>query len=172
MTFLNLEKKTRFYRAQRCQNPKTMSFNMLTYSPRPPANRNKTQWLTPGLKQKSYRFCDNRITKKSLKHKILNHLNNDIFEFRKKTMSFNMLTYSPPRPTANRNKTQWLTPGLKQKKSYRFCDNRIRKKKHWSWITWTMTNLEKKLVLCRLIALRPTATRPNGPEKRCQNPKF
>ena len=29
-------KKTRVYRAQRCQNPKTMSFNMLTYSPPPP----------------------------------------------------------------------------------------------------------------------------------------
>ena len=87
---------------------------MLTYFP--PANCNKIQWLTPGLKQKSYRFCDDRITKKSLKHKILNHLNADIFEFRKKTrfyraqrcqnpktMSFNMLTYSPPpRPTATR----------------------------------------------------------------------
>ena len=68
------------------------------------------------------------MTKKSLKHKILDHLNADIFEFRKKnrvyrvqrcqnskTMSFNMLTYFPPPPSANRNKTQWLTPGLIQK---------------------------------------------------------
>ena len=52
---------------------------------RPPKNRSKPQGLTPGLIQKKRnRFCDNRIRKKSLKHKSMNHLNTDIFEFRKK----------------------------------------------------------------------------------------
>ena len=89
---------------------------MLTYSPPPGQPQQDPMADARSYTEKRYRFCDDRMKKKkSLKHKILNHLNNDIFEFRKKTrfyraqrcqnpktMSF--LTYSPPppRPTATR----------------------------------------------------------------------
>ena len=46
-------KKNRVYRAQRCQNSKKLVLICRLIPPPPPANRNKTQWLTPGLKQKN-----------------------------------------------------------------------------------------------------------------------